>query len=653
MLSRRIFLLGSASLALMPAWALAKKSKQIAAPSGAHTISRQEWPPAIAPDYVAIVDKGYALLSDQLGRLAIVDFKREDGPHVIGELSGVGKKVVDFTAGQHRAYAITSTDAVAESQYSLVTISLTPATDPSIISRQPLPYFSEPTALSVFQDLLCVGGSGLAGENVVVVYNVGGKKRAEDSSQPLATLTFSEPITRLDLQDKLLVVLQSAASTQVDFVSLLNSRNPEKTGSLKLDGSYPFACRSKDSVVLLGQGRDRKLDARAVALKPQPHVVQRLLLPVTEILDGTAQKGQFLVLANQNNRQVVVPLSFAKGGLNLTAGEAVLLPQASRGAISKGRIVAGVKDAYVAADWGGVQVLNIKKNGWQYVYSHTIPRLPAAAVVVSGDHVVLGGADLKVYDISHPDKPLLSDSAELGSTVRALVGVNNKLLALAKDSLSLRQLSRPGDVVSSIKMSGSALAYDASQGRAFVIDATAKATTISPVRVGNQLVAEPVQQLSPGYRKGSACNGLILLAGLNELALFRSDGSREAVSKRVFPNFALRDLYLGPDYALVTAVDQNSQGYLLVVATQKADLPTLASLSLPHDAAALALAGTTAVVVGRSPDGKDVASVVDLTNPVIPKLKSSAPVLEAAAAVAIKDSMAIVAGRGLEILSLG
>src|SRR5271154_777548 len=105
MLSRRTFLATTLGLLLQPQQVFAKRAPEIKH-VGPHSLSRQEWPPSIAPDFVSIVDKGYALLSDQSGRLAIVDFKREDGPQVIGELVGIGKRIVDLVTTQHRAYAI-------------------------------------------------------------------------------------------------------------------------------------------------------------------------------------------------------------------------------------------------------------------------------------------------------------------------------------------------------------------------------------------------------------------------------------------------------------------------------------------------------------------------------------------------------------------
>ncbi len=651
MFSRRQFILGSLGFVLCPQAALSRRAKNEAKATGIRSICREAWPPAISPDYAAIVDKGYALFSDQSGRLAIVDLKREDGPHVVGELFGIGKKTVDLTCGQHRAYAISLYESGAESQYFLVTISITPASDPTVMSRLPLSYFSEPSCLAASPDVVLVGGVGLNGENQVLVFPVSGKRRLDESVSPLSTLTFDQPVAKLDIQDRQLVVMQASPRTQLDVINLSNPHIPEKIASIKLDGSYSVMSRTRDILAVAGQSLDRKYDIRLIAFRPTPHVVSQALLPVSEVFDASFQKGQFLVLANQMSRQVVVPVSYGKN-LDMTVLPPVMLPAGSRGPAAKARIVVKDKDAYVTSDWGGVQVLNIRKGGWQYMYSHTIPRLPASAVAVWGDRAVLAGADLKLYDIANPQKPVLLDATDVGSTVKSLSCVGNRMLCLSRDGLSLRRIEKPGDIGDVLKVSGNYLTYDSTSQKAYVIQSKEKSTSVCPVRVSEQLVEEKSLELPTAFRRAAADGGQLLLAGLNDLALYRMNDAAEPVGSRRFPNLAIRDLFLGKDYAVISAVDQNLRGFLLTLSFKDIGLPTLGSTDLPQDAVALTVAGRTAVVVGRSPEGRDLATVVDLSNPVQPKIAASLPVVEAACAVMIREQMAIIVGRGLEILSL-
>jgi len=67
MLSRRAFLAGGLavsvqSMFLMPS--LAKKNKTVLV-SGPHVLSREDWPPPIAPSQVGVTDKGLCCFTDE------------------------------------------------------------------------------------------------------------------------------------------------------------------------------------------------------------------------------------------------------------------------------------------------------------------------------------------------------------------------------------------------------------------------------------------------------------------------------------------------------------------------------------------------------------------------------------------------------------
>lgn len=653
MLPRRSFILASLGLFFAPHRALAKKRPVELNLAGPRTLSKEEWPPAIQPDFLAIADKGFALLSDQSGRLAIVNFKREEGPQVIGELTGIGKKIIDMTTTPHRAYALVYQESQGDAQYALVAISILPANDPTVLFKQPLSYFSEPTTLAAANDVVAVAGVGLNGENQVVLLNTNTKHRSDDGNSALATLAFETPVTRLDLQDRQLVALQaSARNTQLDVFNLNNIRSPERAASIKLDGNYPVLSRQHDVLAVAGQTFDRKYDLKLISMRPAMHVVSHVSLALTEVLDIGAQKGQLLVLGNQINRQVVIPVSINSKDWSLSAASPVMLPVGTRGAASKARIAVSGKDAYVASDWGGVQVLNINKAGWQYLYSHTIPRLPAAAIAVQGNRAVVAGADLKVYDIDELHHPSVLSTTELGSAVRCVRTFSRYILALTRENLSLRELEKPSSAVASLNLSGQSLAYDHSIHRAFVLSAKDKTTNIYPIAVNGGLKQETPLEVDGIFSHASAGAGNLLLSGLNNIALYRIGDSAQVVATRLFPNLAIRDAALAGNRVVLTALDPNSRGFLLVLDVSGTELTTIGSIDLPQDGVALAVSGTSAVVVGRASAGKDVASIINLTNPAAPKVVDSFPVLEAASAVAIRDSIALVAGRGLEILSL-
>lgn len=619
--------------------------------AGPHSLAKQEWPPAITPDFVGVVDKGYALIANQSGRLAIVDLKREDGPLVVGELTGLGKKVIDLCLAPKRAYALAHQDQGTETQYILVIASTEQASNPSIISTQILSNLQEPTCLAASPEVICVGGTGTSGEPLLLVFATP-KRGAAEPLALLSTIKLEQPVTRLELLDRQLVALSSGPPSVIELIGLSNPRSPERSKPVRLEGHFPIMSRSKEGVLVAGSTAPGKFEARMLTVKPALQVVSREHLPVTEILDAAAQKGQFLILANHADKPIVVPVSYDKA-LNISIKDAVALPQGNRGANSKAKISVRDKDAYVASDWGGVQVLNIKKTGWQYMYSHTIPRLPAAAVAVSGGRAVLAAADLKLYDISHPEHPFMVESTDMGSSVRALASIDGNMLCLTRDQLTLRRVDRPGDVLASLKIGGNSLAYDSSQRRAYVIDGKDKGAVVTPVRVANTLSAEPALDLPRAYRRGCAADSKLVLAGMSDISVFSSASDNDKpAGTRHFDNLALRDLCLSGQNVLVSAVDPQSRGFLLILSTYTEDLTTVSSIDLPHNAVAVAVSGDVAIAVGRNPQGKDMATLVNIANPVQPKVGPSFRVVEGASAIAIANRMAVVVGRGLEILTL-
>jgi hypothetical protein len=664
MFTRRAFLLGLFATALSPQLALAAKDKAAKKPdrdkklppkpaTGPRSLVRQAWPPSIIPDYIGVGEKGYAVIGDTGGRLVVVDLKQEDAPKVISELGNIGKRVAAMSIQMQRAYAISWQEKGLEGDWALSVISLMPATDPTVLAQMPLSYFSDPSSLAAFGDTIAVSGSGLNGENQVIIYGASKGKRAEPSQ--LSAITCDRPITQIVLQDKNLIVVQSGHhETQIEVVGLINPRNPTRGKAVRLKGNYQVVAKCRDFFLVGGTNLEKDYEIHSVAFKPAPRVVRGLRLPgVSDILDGAAQKTQMLLLVNHNGRQAVLPVSFNKQ-LQLVASNVVLLPSGKHGPASKARIATTPKEAYVASDWGGVQVLTAQDGGWQYMYSHAIPRLPAAAVALSGSRAILGGADLKVYDLEKPDRPLLLESADVGSPIKSLVGLGKQLVVLSRDGLSMRTLKHPTECWVSLKMAGTALTYDPEKKCAYVLSGkNEKVTTVNRIEITmDDLKVDKTMEIGSGFRRASALDGKLLVAAVNDLTLFEIGDGAEQIGTRNFTNLAMRDIYLGESQAVITAIDQNSRGFLLVVDTEQAGLPTVGSIPLPHDGAALAVAGAKVISVGSTGDGKDLATLVDIVKPEEPKIITSLQVVDAASAVSIRGNLAVVVGRGLEVIAL-
>lgn len=638
-----------------PALALARKPKNPVPElpqGGPRTLARQEWPPAISPEYVGIVEKGYACFADDMGRIAIVDLKREDNPLVIGELTNLGRKVLGLAFAPYRAYAVVQVEIGADTQFQLVTISLSPPTDPSVLSRVVLDNFAEPSCVAVGLDIIAVGGVGLGGESQIALFSVPKRKGVDPVSA--GAIAVSQLPLRMDLQERTLLALCGADRSDLTFVNVANPRIPEKIKSIDLQGSFSAVARYRETVLVAGSGADKRSYARLISLRPEPTVAKSVTLPaVTEVLDIAAQKGQFLVLGNQLDRQSVVPLIVGKKN-ELSTTDAVLLPAGNRGADPRAHIAVKDRDAYVASDWGGVQVLNVKKAGWEFTYSHTIPRLPASAVVVSGNKALLASADLKLYDLSDMRHPILTNSVDTGGTIRSMICLGRTVLCLTRDGVSIREIERPSSVLVTMKCAASSMAYDRSTGKAYLVAAKENGSAITCLRVTEDSIkAEDTRDYPLTVRRIAASGGRLLLAGLNDVALFTPGDPPQLIGKRNMPNLAVRDLALTAEHAVVSAVDANLKGFLLLLSASREDLAPVGSTDLPVDGAAFVLAANKlAVVVGRSSKGKDMAALVSLVAPAQPRVVESFDVLDAASAVTSKDQSAIIVGRGIEIITL-
>ncbi|MBX9723815.1 MAG: hypothetical protein K2X81_20580, partial [Candidatus Obscuribacterales bacterium] len=309
--------------------------------------------------------------------------------------------------------------------------------------------------------------------------------------------------------------------------------------------------------------------------------------------------------------------------------------------------------SYIASDWGGVQVLNVTKEGWQFSYSHTIPRLPASAIVMDGSYAVIACAELKLYNLKDARHPVLLDSADISSTIRAMLPLGRTFLCLSKDSLTTRSINKPSEQVATIKASGNALAYDRSTQTAYVIAQTEKGSAVSIFKATEDSIKSLSSlELAVPTRKAAAQSGRLLLAGLNEFNLYKMDDVPQLIASRKVPNLAIRDFVIQGDTIYACCVDENLKGFIVALSAAKSDMPILGACDLPLDAGALAVSNGKAVVVGRVKGGKDSVAIVSVADPAQMRLSESFPTLESASAVLIAGNTAVVAGRGIELLNL-
>ena len=665
--SRRYFLLSSmfgfaGTLGWLQSPAGWAKKGAKGATSGPRLLARQDWPPAIVPDHMG-VDRGYCCFTDEFGRLVVVDLRKpgdeKHPPHVVAELNGLGKKVIDFTVVSGRGYGVVLKGSESsDTQLTLICVNLQPITDPVVIGQAPLDKFNEVSCLTANNNIICVAGTSFNGENIVAIYQVQPRGRTAEPTL-VSTWSAQNPIVDMDIQDRNLCVLEPS---QLDYINLVTPSVPQLRGSVNLDGDFKVIARFKDAVLVAGTTFSDKENAassgqcvaKCISLEPTPRVISQTGLdPIASVLDACALKDKFMVLGDGSNDRFIASLPYDKTR-QLSRKQVVALPKEKGGAYgAHASVLLSNKTAYIASGWAGVQVMTQSGDTWTPTYTYTIPRLPASGIATWGDRVVIAGSDLKLYDISTPEKLTLVTTAALTSTVRSIVGAGSYVVCLTKEQMTLRKMDNLANPVASTPALGQQVCYDKVEQRAYVLRDQTKTTSVTKYKLySNDIVSEKTFDIPGSFVRGAANGGYLAVCGLNDISLFGLTEKADLIGTRHFENLAIRDIALLDNVIAASAVDQRSKGFLLLLSKDQKDLRVLGSVDLPHDGTALAAAKNRIVVVGQSGEGKDIATIFDISTPAAPKLVGNINAVEAASAVALKDQYGIVAGRGIEIISL-
>jgi len=659
--TRRSFLFGSIAclggLTQTESLVFAKAAKKRDLPvKGPHIVARQHWSPAISADFVAVADLGVCCLANEFGRVSFVDLNKAgpDGKsaRVISELSGIGKKVFDFGVAGRRAFALIDQSTDTEQKLGLAIINLSPIVSPAVVATLPLDKLSEATAIAAWQDMICVAGSAASGESLVICYTLGKGKNNEATFQ--SSLTFDRPVAKIDLQNRVLTALQTGENSKIVTVSYLNPSSPQVKNTLELTGNYSFLARSKDMAIAFGETSPEKFEAQLINLHKAPQLVTTTTLSGIKSIDCVAAQGDnFLLLAETANGRSLFPYTVMKS-LSLFSRPEVAIVQSKGPNQGQGRIATSVKSVFVASGWAGVTSFNLGKTGLSPATNYSIPRLPASGLATWGNLVVVASADLNLYNIEEPSNPVLLKTSPLTTALKAVTQAGSFLLCLGKDSITLRKIDKPEVIAASFPTTGKHLCFDPVNQTAYLLREEKRKTVVDELKVySNKLMPIATFDVAQGSARVSASGGYLLVGALNDMTLYGVGKTLDSVGTHHFPNLALRDFAFGDEYIFAAAVDQKSQGFLLVLSKDKDDkgeLKVMGSVDLPHDGVALAVSGRTVVTVGRSFEGKDLTAVVDVTTIATPKIIATLPALESVSSVAIKGGLALIAGRGLEIL---
>ncbi|MBL0184880.1 MAG: hypothetical protein IPP97_04000 [Candidatus Obscuribacter sp.] len=641
--------------------------------AGPHSLFKEEWPPAILPAHVGIADKGYLCFTDDFGRLAIVDMARKPQPgkppfKVLASMSGLGK-VVDFAVTNFAAYGLVYRENDnQEPVVTLISISLVPPTTPTIMHEMAIPSLSEASSIVAANDLVVISGTATSGETLVSVYSAPTRRGANHEPTCLASMTIKMPVRQLELSDKQLLVLSSdptAGSSQLDSITLTNPSSPEIQSSCMIKGDYRVLAKFKDLAVVAGYQAGSRPGkggcfARTISCGNNSREVSSITLdPMLTVESASAQKDRFVVVGRSQGKRTLITLVHDNShsllreqvlDLKTSKTENGLPAQGTAAVIYREPVI------YVASGWSGVQMLSRTKEGFELTTSYSIPRLAASGLALWGSNVVLSGSELQLYNITKPEKPTLVSSSEPPSAIKSLVGAGSFVLCLAKEDLSLRKMDKLGTVLATTKLNANQICFDKSKQICYAIKSGDKSTRVQKIKVYPDSMEKDVAFDVPGvFNHCQVANGQLVLTGLMDLAYLTSDEGASTMtvkSTRHFDNFALRDVAITDDAILVTAIDKNLKGFFLVLAKNEGETRTQGSIDLPHDGVALAAQDTRAIAVGRSADGKDIATVINFAQPSAPQVATTMQVLEGVSSVSIRDKLAVLAGRGLEIVSL-
>ncbi len=669
MLSRRYFLFASLSaLAALaqPNGSLARKQKiksaRVALP---HILAVQPWSPTITADFIALLGNGLCCVANEFGKLIIVDLfkpgQAKNTATVISELNCAGIKVIDFALWQKRAIVLglDSSEGTAPS-VTLKIISLNRLSAPSVIASFKLKSFSEATCLTVDQNIVCVIGRSLHGDNLLSTCDLGRIKASSPTSLTTLILpgTINAPIKCVTQQDRRLITLSDSDRTrendQLTVIDITNAQDgvADLVTSTAIKGDYTAMSCLNNTVVLLGPGPEQNCQAALVSMHPTPQIVSSLELEDTQSITAVNRyKENFLVLCASLNGRRLVPLRVDKN-FKLHQEKTLTLDKSGNVGDNSGRLALNNNYAVVAAGTAGVEVFSQNKQGWGLTANYSLPQMPASAMATWTDFVITAGTDLRLYDISQANKPILVKTVPLPNAVKAIASAGSFVLSLDKDTFALRKMAKPEEIIASVPSTSKHMCFDAPQQNAYLVLLDKNTTIVNQYKIYSDTIAAKNSFVLPTtLSRVFADDQYLLAAGLNDLSLYQLADEAKLLGSQHFEDVAIRDFTMNKEYIFATVIDRDCRAFLKILAKTNA-LEQIGSIALPHDGIGVAVSGTTIATIGSTGATRDLITVINVQHPASPTLLLSLPTLESSSSVALTDKLAIVAGRGLAIFAL-
>lgn len=637
-----------------------RRKKKKVPDSYPHVLASKSWAPAISPDFISSVKREKLIVANRFGRLSIVDFKKAgikgNVASVISEITGVGRTIVSLSSNQKSTYALLKdkTDRQKPAKTKLIEISTKKLKEPSVVSIEDIESIKDPGLVLADRKFVFVSGKSKTNQDIILVINAK-RRKGETGVKILSTVTTQMPVVSLDFDGRRLAALCSSkngSKSLLNFINLSSATTPDLEKKIELEGDYNLLNRYKNVLIVAGKDKNNKPETRSIYLKPAPNVVAGVTLDQLESITSVlVLKNQVLVAGNSAKGGKLISLNMDKHANLLTASEIELSTKNKRGRRS-GKLAYDGKQLYVSAGWAGIETLKKRKGSWEKQFLYTIPRMGASGMASWGNSAVLVSGELVKYDLSNPEEPKIEAKASLKTPVKSMVGAGSYILCLTRNKLLLRKMEDIDKDVAEIEINGNSVAFDKGEHKAYVVKGFGKLTRINPVKVySNSLDAQSSFDVPGNFSKIKASNGKLLVFDLNDISLFKVGENVNKVGSRHLEKFAIRDAWLVGDKVIATAIDHNSSGFLLIMNALDDGLNILSNTPLPHNGTSLSAGQDKVITVGKSKkDGRDLVSLIDISNPISPKEVNSVPVIESASTVTMNDKVALVAGRGLEIL---
>jgi hypothetical protein len=614
-----------------------------------------EWPPAISASHIKFFARSYSCLVDNFGKVVTADLRRPGHYKALGVLSDIGKRVLDFAVWEKYGYALILKESESgDLQTAVSLIDLSTPDSPSLLSQHDLTEFNSLHSIVAENGYICIAGTAPNGHDLISVYRLRTSKSDPPTLKLIKSLSPASPLQKIVLVHGVLFMLESEKMKSVIYQIDITSGDLVPKQVTTLEGEFTAAAVS-GNLILAGGHTGKGLEIIVVNLLPSPHQMCKQTLGNAQVLyDMITHRNDFLLLLERDSNLNLVSVAVDKS-LSLDVADDVAVTKFAADSDTKAEIDVSGQYANVVTGAESVRVLTQRAASWVSEAPFTTPALPISAVSFWGNYLITAGVGLSLYDIAQPRRTHKVTTTKTEGAVHDIAVAGSYLLCQTRDALSLRKVGEINKVITTAKIAGQRMIYDDGSNTAYIVDRQAKSTTVTPVHVySNKLAADKPFVLQGTYASIAAFEAQFVLGGANEVGLYEFGDSSELVGSHKFPNHVVRAVSANNEYLLIAAVDHDLIGQLMILSPESLNgsLELISTLELPQDACALTAVGSKVLVIGQSPKGQSVLSVIRMDDPSQPKIEDTVEILAQASAITVQDKLAVIAGRGLQILSI-